>query len=292
MNNLTKRQHFVPKLLTSNFCFSDHESENWIWQYTKGSKRTPQKKSIKSINFRDYYYEGETINNVIEMTLGDIENNASRIIKSLHGLPETKQTITNEEKEKLSFFIAILITRNPSFRTPIKEIYERIAQNTLSMQLEIDKAANTLEHLPSQYADIFYDPHSYSIEIKEHVSLQAMITCAVEITKSILNKKWHFFRSYDDNPFLTSDNPVSVRGYGPAHPDSTLFVNLGSSLSLVIGGKSSDMEIFQAANDQIDKLNRLTTVSASKFIYASKNCKKILKLVSNESEQYGTLRVD
>lgn len=42
-NQITKKQHFVPKCLLSGFSFSEDMSDKWIWEYEKGTNKEPKK---------------------------------------------------------------------------------------------------------------------------------------------------------------------------------------------------------------------------------------------------------
>ena len=109
--SLTKKQHFVPKFFLRNFSFSDQKSDGFIWQYQKGKNQDPQKKHINNILHKEFYYEDENKDNFVENNFSKIEDLAAKALKKIHSFPETRILFSRRDKNNLSYFFALLLTR-------------------------------------------------------------------------------------------------------------------------------------------------------------------------------------
>lgn len=249
----TIRQHYVPQGYLKGF--SSQQGTPFVWVYDKREGRKPQEKSVKSQAYEDYYYAQETcsgdrdIDTIEKLLAQTIDNDIPPLIKSIQPTPGRPIAITPEDKEKLAFFIALGLTRVPSFRNGINDIFTWAAQFSLS---EVANRENELSELTERYR--------ISVKAKDWVSLRPMIEMAEIIGHSLLKKNWQFYIASDNVSFMTSDNPIVIAGslgMGPAHPHSELMLSLRKDLALVCTPRGSKkFEAFKQCSSETRRFNR------------------------------------
>src|SRR4030043_2483936 len=116
MNNEVKNQHFVPRFYLSNFA-----QKNKIFVFDKiNNKVFPT--NIEKIACKHFFYDipkiiaYENDKQVVEKRLAKLEEINAQVLKEFINEIETKSTITNLLKVKLSFFLSIQFYRIEYFR--------------------------------------------------------------------------------------------------------------------------------------------------------------------------------
>lgn len=271
-----QRHHYVPQGYLRGFVTTKEEgSGDFVWVYDKLAGRTPRKKSVSSIAWAPAYYaqekpDGTQDADTFETQLAKtIDNTIPQILRSI--VPQVGQCIDLSEDEKgtLAFFVGFSLTRVPSFRDGINEMYTQIAKISLSHQLEADPE---LKSFAEKYGGV-------TASAKEWVSMRPMVEMAHAIATSALTKNWQFFVPPLDVPLVTSDNPVVFSGkaagldqfVGPAHPLAELLMNLRKDLALVCTPTQGcpSTQVFQLTPSAARKFNRGVVRAARQRVFAS-----------------------
>jgi len=269
----TQRHHYVPQGYLRGFAAEKDSSRSFVWVYHKARDRAPRKKSVRSIAWAPAYYaqeheDGTKDPDSFETHMAKtIDNIIPQILRSI--APQVGQCVelSGDDKGALAFFVGFSLTRVPSFRDGINDIYTRIAQIELSHVLEADRELKT-----------FAEKYGVSASAKEWVSMRPMVEMAHAIATSALTKNWQFFIPPVDVPLITSDNPVVFSGkaaglgkfVGPAHPHAELLMNLRKDLALVctpIQGYPST-QVFQLTPSEARKFNRGVVGAARQRVFA------------------------
>ncbi len=261
----TVRQHYVPQGYLKGF--ASQEDTPFVWVYDKRDGRKPQEKSVKSQAYEEYYYSQETssgerdVDSLEKLLAHTIDNDIPPLIKSIQPIPGRPITIDSKDKEKLAFFIALGLTRVPSFRNGVNDIYTWAAQCALS------KVANSEDELSE-----IIKKYGVTAEAKDWVSLRPMIQMAEIIGHSLLKKNWQLFTTSDNVSLMTSDNPVVIAGslgMGPAHPNSELMLSLRKNLALVCTPRGTKkLEVFKQSPSETRRFNRGIVRAARYKIFA------------------------
>lgn len=257
----TIRHHYVPQGYLRGFATEKESSGSFVWVYDKRHGRAPLKKSVRSIAWAPAYYAQEREDGTEDLDTFEIQmaktidNIIPQILRSI--TPQIGQyfELSEDHKGALAFFVGFSLTRVPSFRDGINDIYSRIAQNTLSHVLEADREKKA-----------FAEQHGITVSAKEWVSMRPMIEIAHDVATSALGKTWQFFVPPADVPLVTSDNPVVFSGtasnlgkfVGPAHPYAELFMNLRKDLALVCTPLQGNprTNVFKLSPSEARKFNR------------------------------------
>lgn len=249
----TIRQHFVPQAYLRGF--AENSGSPFIWVYDKRSGYRPSRKSVKSVAYIDCYYSQETetgeqdIDSLEKAFAKTIDNDLPLIIQGLKVEPGRRVSLSDEDKGKIAYFIGLSLTRVPSFRDGINQIYSWAAKMALN---EVAKDNDKISDL--------IDNYGLTAEAKDWVSLRPMLEMGQVISESILRKNWQFFIAADSINFMTSDNPVVIggrAGMGPGHPMAELMLSLRKDLALVCTphGKKP-MEVFKQTPSETRRFNR------------------------------------
>ena len=292
-----ERQHFVPQAFLRGFSIPGDKTKKFIWHYRKDPKWKPKRSPIKSVAWESFYYEQETEadardTDTLEMALAkSIDDVAPRIIRTLDAKPGSVVTLSEEHRGVLAFFLGFSLTRVPSFRAPIREIYTWIAQRQLDVVAKRDPELKE-----------FVDTHGVTAEAKPWVSLQAMVQTAQQIGHSALQKNWQFFVPPEGVFLVTSDNPVirdapkssGLDRPGPAHPGVELVANLRKDLALVCTPQDAwpQHTVFQMTQDDAHKFNLGIVRAARLAVFAPVQSATIDQLVKAHIGQEQTIELN
>lgn len=269
----TQRHHYVPQGYLRGFATKEETSGDFVWVYDKLAGRTPRKKSVSSIAWAPAYYaqenpDGTEDPDTFEIHMAKtIDNTIPPILRSI--VPQVGQSVelSGDDKGALAFFVGFSLTRVPSFRDGINDMYTQIAQIGLSRQLEVDPELKR-----------FAEKYGVTASAKEWVSMRPMVEMAHTIATSALTKNWQFFVPPLDVPLVTSDNPVVFsskaagldRFVGPAHPYAELVMNLRKDLALVCTPQQGypNTNVFRLTPSEARKFNRGIVGAARQRVFA------------------------
>lgn len=259
----SSRHHFVPQGYLRGFSATDR-GRQFVWVYDKRPGRTPTCRSVKSIAWAAGYYaqekdDGSLDTDTLETGLAvNIDSKAAELIASLDPTCRSRFDLSQEQGALLALFVGLSMTRVPSFRDGLRDMYTQIAKYTAEL------VAPDLWPGPGPAPEL-------NVEAKEWVTLEHMIHGAQDIAESLLKKDWQFFRAHPDQPFITSDNPVIFNGVAPAHPSSEVFMTLTKSLVMVCTPRRNGIpfSIFDAPKQQIRSMNSTIAKAARNRLFAS-----------------------
>lgn len=279
-----KRHHYVAQSYLRGFSPKGRASH--VWVYEKYPNHQPKLKSTKSVAYSDFYYaqpdeNGNDQTDILERAFGEIEKEFIENIRLILRNSHKKVNLDSEQRSLLAFFVAVSLTRVPSFREPAKYLYELMAQDTLKNQIDIQKIQGSL---PSAIEKLWKED-KIKITVHEWITLKHMIQSALTISNSMLSKTWQFFKPDGNSEFITSDNPtifttnknVGPHSIGPAHPWAELLFPLQKNFMLCCTPllehskswrKYSDCLVFEVNSETVRKINSDFAKRARKFVFA------------------------
>jgi hypothetical protein len=274
---ISRRHHYVPQGYLRGFSCAER-GRQFVWVYDKRPGRLPRCKSVKSVAWAPAYYsqerdDGSLDTDTLEKNLAkSIDSKAAELLADLnHEAPEL--TISEEQRGLLAFFIALSLTRVPSFRDGLRNLYTQIAQYTAEL------VGPELWSGPGPMPPV-------KAEAKEWVTLEHMIEGAQQIANSLVAKNWQFFRAPDNTPFITSDNPAVFNGMAPAHPDCEVIMALTKHLAIVCTPRSTGVlyPVFDAPRQQVKSMNTTIAKAARTRFFASENSAGLERLAKKYSQ--------
>ena len=277
------RHHYVPQGYLRGFTIPGQKS--LLWEYDKGKSALPKTpKSVKSICFRTDHNlligkDGKPNANVLEDAFNrHVESPALKIIKQLCPRPGLVE-LSDADRECLSLFISLLLTRNPGFRDGIEELTRRVIDSYLQFNLKEMKKTG---EIPQN--------ENMRVVVQHQASVKPMLEVAAMGMKSILAKKWVLYLPVHGTTFVTSDCPA-VAGHsgppsaliGPFHQLSEIFVPLRKDLGLACFPKPprADGLIDAIGLDKMDvgRFNQMIIDASIRYVYSSDKSQEILRMV-------------
>jgi hypothetical protein len=281
-----KNQHYVPASYLRGFTIDGEDS--LVWGYTKIYGKCTGKRSVDRICSEDYYYQQPTpdgsTTQIMEEAFIKPEKAAIEIIRKLN----PQYTISESDKGILAFYIALLLTRGPSFRDGIHSCLKYSVEISTQKLFEMGKLPpppkELLKHIKNNDITSVVD-----IDILPHISLRYMIDSAIQIAESLCRKNWIFFFS-DKDLYITSDTPVlfgslseGQEQIGPANPLSWIICPLTKNIALTArpyhSSDNSAFEFSEAEKNFVELVNQMECWSSQKFIYSPIHTKEILEYV-------------
>ena len=214
----TKRQHFVPCLYLNNFARADGKIRVFDLQGEREFVSSPENVAVQArfydITLEDQHYSAED-------WLAELESDASGVLRLLGDDPPAIESLTDEQENALSRFIAALIIRTPFKRQELNDTFDAI-----NSQIE--------QILRGQFAHQFGEPQG----LAKYEEWQAMPlherygeeepTQPASTTNFLLGEvqgfanllraaPWRIGNTLGDRRLYTSDNPVS-RYLRPVRP--------------------------------------------------------------------------
>jgi hypothetical protein len=138
-----------------------------------------------------------------------IEDKALRVIRHINvSTIGEKVVLSAEEHSTLSFFVALLLTRVPSFRDVMEDMHKRLVEMFLAPEVGRSHREGTMPQIIEELYNKRQPYGQIKVEIKPQVSLKPMIELASIGAQVLLTKLWVFVRPATDMFFVTSNNPV------------------------------------------------------------------------------------
>jgi hypothetical protein len=296
---MKKKHHYVPRFYLSGFAQPDKPGQ--IWSYDKiGSK--PVSVSVFDAATRNYYYaftkeDGSRDTDSLEELLGIIEGKASSVIDKI----SNKETLTDNEKGDFAFFIAIQLTRVPTFRKWLSDSKASIRKRTMQISASYSETFYAIISKITEKERITINPEEfrnfclkgdYDLEFSLEDSLKDFLQIAMYLVEIILNMGWGYIHTPSNAYFLTSDNPISCVdpyknsnspiGYGLADISIELTFPLSKGICFLASWQNNVLGHFTYPNEKyIWELNRRTIISATNYIFSPYNHDKIAEIIQN-----------
>ena len=303
---MKKRHHTVPRCYLENFT----DKEGYVWVLDTKDKIFSVKP--KNILVEKHFYTITLKNGekslFIEDTLANIEGAyasifANKISKDLF--------LTDEERAKVSIFIAALMLRTKPFRENTRKMFADLKETMGEWGKQFEKLKDNPEAMrmaaatPSSGETItMSDVDGYLENYKEEHSV-GVLTHLPKVAQLIFNMKWSIWKSANDG-FVTCDDPVvmlrpaSIKKYGPRalgsvpgleYPDVELTLPLAKDRLLLAGWILNNDSYVDVENDMADKMNyRTITHSSERVIADSEEKAKAIRVKYTETAYKNQLK--
>ncbi|MCK5391836.1 MAG: DUF4238 domain-containing protein [Deltaproteobacteria bacterium] len=274
-----KRHHYL-----SEFYLKEFSEENRIWVYDRETKKLrrdiPKNTAVKTNYYTITDEEGERSTEA-ESVLSLIEDRAVGPIKKL----DKKEIITYEEKQELSLFIALFITRVPHFERVLIHMFDTQAKTTLKVA---SATKERVDHLVSKYNIELNDfDHTDFMEyvkseknkiVPNHELVIAyMLKMGLEIAKYLFQMDWFILHSTDDQPLATTDVPFVILapkdqkppyryGVGLIQKDTVKLIPLTKNTALAMVNHGDRLIHRDFNSEQVTKLNEIMALSSERLL--------------------------
>lgn len=204
-----KIQHYVPKFLLRNFGLG---KKDHLWVYDKKTGRSFQTnaKNVASENrFYDFEIDGKTYS--LESGLSGIESKTKPVIeKILH--EDSVLTLDARSRATLASFLAVQFIRTKAFRMQWAEL-------SGVLRRKLDSMGGTVAP-GSQAEALIQEPTENQVKSD---TARMILDAPNNFGPHFLDKAWFLAKTTNNNPFITSDNPISLQN----HIDMGPYGNLG-----------------------------------------------------------------
>jgi len=214
MNNIPKRQHYVPKFYLKEFATDDtygkkDKAQVHIYDLENAKKDI---RNIKTIAYEKYLYSPQNEENsrstYMEDKLAGLESLISKIWKDF---ANNRMGLSPSIKKGVSLFIATLILRHPDNIPKHQQMRTFLANDILnhipegetqfSFVIKGQETIIDLQEVKDSFNSTQYDDSMFFIENIEQLS--------TSIVKELIKKKWSIISS-EERVFITSDRPVVI----------------------------------------------------------------------------------
>ena len=287
---MAESQHYIPQFYLREF--TDPETPNghepYVWVYEHESKKW-KKKSPKNIASKPDFYsfvdQEDKRRDEIEKGLSIIEGKTASIYR---GKICTRQCLTIQERATIAEFIALMVTRVPSFHNIIDSSVCELTKILLEMYKARPEAAKKFKEeyerdigkkLPDDFDESWFDHSRYKINASKSFILKMMVSLT-EIAKIIFNMTWTFIHTTEKAWFITSDSPVNMRnpksnspwyGQGLMYQDIEVTIPLSRQICILATWKKGLWPHIDIPQLVVEELNHDRIVASDKFIISSQN---------------------
>lgn len=197
--NITKKQHYVPKLHLKHFSLSSGKKNYHIYSFDKKSE-IQGKMNINKAAMENYFYGKDAIGQTIEYSLSLLENNINKhIYRELISSEDPMVFEIINYKFLFAQFVAIQVIRTKNYLEDLRVYSKRLKEVILEGNPEFDD--NELCHEVNQM-------DSENAIRKLHLS-SFKENKVKELASIFTNQKWVLLVNNTPIPFWTSDNPVA-----------------------------------------------------------------------------------
>jgi hypothetical protein len=265
--------HYVPEFYLKRF----RNPAGKLWVYFHGEGWQPRS-SGDTASEQDYYSpELELAYNKIETAAGNVFDKT--IFK--------KEKLTQERREVLAYFFAILQLRTPTFFNslgqPLSELMHMVAstyhqhylENPAEFEEDKREMAAAGKPLPEWFKPEHTDPKSFKISPTKDFIFGTGFESA-ETSAGLLNgMTWNFLTTTEEKPFITSDNPLCYLSFengqlvnaGLGNPNVRVFVPLSSTMALSAEWEKGYEYLYLEVEESLVKqVNLRTMANSDRFI--------------------------
>ncbi|MCX6376387.1 MAG: DUF4238 domain-containing protein [Armatimonadetes bacterium] len=286
------KQHLIPKFYLRGFADPGRpRGEVWI---RRADRPTWEAKHPGAIAWKPDYYtlvgkDGDT-SYLVEEMLYDVEDATAKLMR--HKLLK-REALSNEERNALSLFVAMMKVRVPANHRRISDFYSGIATKLLAMMHhEYTKRPSSLEAMKERerqrmgrcdWAELKpedLDPSHFSEIVPTHQSvIRRSFEHMFKFADVLLQMGWTFYVSESPDFFITSDNPVHIVDTSNAHTlygggllskDVNVTLPLTKSMALVAGWRQQGDQFAQAPTAVVGEINVRSARCATGILVAPK----------------------
>lgn len=197
-------------------------------------------------------------------------------------------------------FVALVMTNSPNYRKNIKTVMAETLKSEAifgaSHKEWFESSVKKFEEATGEKDDMlveefrkFVQSGEYELEVTTPVVI-TMIARQIKLLSILFYKiHWSILKSSGDFKFITGDNPLFY--FDPTVDQNSIYGGVGllngnievtlplSSEVAAFGTWKSGGGYIQLKNDDVRRMNRRTTSSALRFVFASEKSEKIRKFV-------------
>jgi len=269
-----KMQHYVPRSYLRKFAISGTER---LFCYNLRTGKVINA-DIGNIGGEQHFYDFNAPNQPFEEYLEAIESSISKIYRAIL-IEETVARLSPNEREQIAIFLIVQFSRTRHFREFIKDWTKANRDGLLGS----NPSSNDEEFISN-----IIRSGNQELEIKG-IQKTVIMRLISDLTPLVLRMKWIIFKNQTRDPFITSDNPISM--FIPKEfPGSTMvgferkgiqiYFPLNPSLCLCICDPTSydQQGLMQISEPQeIDFINGLQVNSANRHVFSSEGDFSIIR---------------
>jgi hypothetical protein len=221
------RQHWVPRFYLRQFASPESKARReqvWAISRDKAAPPEPIRPTVESVALEKLLYSPLLPNGsrdfAVEKKLSELEGTLAGIWHHFSG----QQVVCSEGMQKaLALFLSTLYLRHPDQRLNAAETHRRMVK-------QVESIIALLETTPTHFACLVngtefqvpigeFDKFKNSGENDHHRAfVDNILDTGTYLAESLLKKRWSFIVA-EKPAFVTSDNPISLRG--PSDTDRT-----------------------------------------------------------------------
>ncbi|GAB5512781.1 DUF4238 domain-containing protein [Rhodopirellula baltica] len=301
--NETENQHTVPAVFLKAFASDGNLTRKGkILQYSRETSNCKELSIGKQASTQDGIYtlqdHPEKTRMFLETTLfaNKIENDAGAPLSKLR----SGQPVSGDDRVAISAFFALQCLRT---KARIEDVHAQDAElfkpeNMIRyVQLNREKL-NNLQGRDAVDEEISRIRNTGEVagRSRSRRLLELFNSNLGGLTECIWSLNWRVERASKGTAFVTSDNPVFVRHRSrplklahvcldPEDSDVELYVAISPERFLIGSWNPESGSTHPKAtisHTRVEHLNRLTVVMADQFVFASKRCKQVERLLAQE----------
>lgn len=292
----TVAQHYIPRFYLKGF--TDREGVLWVYEKFKAPRASKPKEEAHRPDYYTHADAGER-DETAENLLKGIE---SRVALPIRKLANPHYVPTREGMADLTFFVAVMFARVPSWREFLDRLFgETMKTKSMELARDKDKFAEMIQQAEQAGAVRATDCErlrgfilSGDYEIRQEsvgFNLGTMFKSALTIAEMLEEFRMEALYAPAGTFFLTSDSPVftlrqegkhAALGGGFGWPNTAVYfpLNKRSCLRLKRGltprGRPIDV-------DYVQRINRVTMAFANRFLYSNEGYRRTARLF----DEYG-----
>ena len=296
MTNNPSKDHYIPQLYLDAFAMEGSGLKNpHIYQYMDNEVVKPRIKDIASeknfYTFKDKLTGKST--RIIDNLLTQIESNASSPLKKI--INTENINLTNEELEHLSIFFATLAVRTPGFIKSQESLQEEALKEFQAVQaMDINQLKKICEDTgqilnDQELKDLqeFIIGKEYSINFtnSNDYFIGQGLKLSMGLSEMYYKKRWHLLINNTSEPFITSDNPISIYRpiylppvYNAGYGNGTLIIPISPKLSLLLRDFPLKKNSIKINSYFVKKINKNIIRFSNNYIYSNQENKRIRTL--------------
>jgi hypothetical protein len=307
----TKLHHYVPQFYLEGFADLKNPINTWV--YEKG-REGPRSQGIKGTAAEGYYYSLETPeggkDDAIERELlSRVETKAAPIIGRWR--QARKPEIHPEDIEAVAPFLATCWVRSPRMRQDINEAMILLARRILEQFTQDETLIDDfLREHPNfgaskqelqEAAKAGQDPTRILLKASKNLLIGLSFLMTDELWPFLAERKWSILEAARSVEFITSDSPLSVFeltrrgtaiiGVGIGRPGAELTLPLTPCRALRLSLKEKKVWR-RISSGETREINRRIACQAERYVYASRNSKRIIAVVKKFEHTRNRQRID
>ncbi|NVN96527.1 MAG: DUF4238 domain-containing protein [Bacteroidetes bacterium] len=276
-----KRHHTIPRCYLENF--TDENGFVWVLDTKDNIFNIKPENVLLENHFYTITLKNGEKSLVVEDTLANIEG---AYISIFENKIKNNLFLNDEERAKVSVFIAALFLRTKSHREDLRSLFSQLKNSMVDWKKQFESMSEEgkriLAATPSSgkgESIKIEDVDNYLDNLNEYHSVST-IEQLPGIAQIIFDMKWSVWTN-KDNKFITSDNPVvllrpeSIKKYGPnafgsrpgfLYKDVELTIPLSKNKLLLAGWLLNEDSYVNAPDDMVKEVNHRTIIGSSERI--------------------------